>query len=314
MTMKKLIYLTLIALATNCTFAQNSTDEHEWVATVKIVDESGSPVGRANIRVGYYTNNTSVNIEGLTDSNGVFVAAHSTSIRGYAMYELGFVIEKEGYYKTWSTRDLGINYDVAKWNPTVTMVLKKIGKPIAMSAKIYPLGLKLPEYNKKIGYDLMVGDWVGPYGKGVTTDVFFEKDYTNVSSSEYYSKIIVAFPKTGDGIQVYIIPDSEKGSDLHSPHEAPIDGYQPELTRETSAQPGQPSKCEHDPNRIYLFRVRTAIDDRGNIVSAHYGKIYGDFMQFTYYLNPTPNDRNIEFDPKQNLIHNLKSFERVTAP
>jgi hypothetical protein len=37
-------------------------------------------------------------------------------------------------------------------------------------------------------------------------------------------------------------------------------------------------------------------------------------MQFTYYLNPTPNDRNIEFDPKQNLIHNLKSFERVTAP
>ena len=69
-----------------------------------------------------------------------------------------------------------------------------------------------------------------------------------------------------------------------------------------------------DPNRNYFFRVRTAKDHEGNIVSAHYGKIYGDFMQFTYYLNPTPNDRNIEFDPKQNLLGGLQSFEQVSAP
>ncbi len=56
------------------------------------------------------------------------------------------------------------------------------------------------------------------------------------------------------------------------------------------------------------------MDERGNIVSAHYGKIYGDFMQFSYYLNPTPNDRNVEFDPKQNLLKNLKSDEGVSAP
>jgi hypothetical protein len=47
---------------------------------------------------------------------------------------------------------------------------------------------------------------------------------------------------------------------------------------------------------------------------AHYGKIYGDFMNFTYYLNPTPNDRNVEFDPKRNLFTNLKDDERVTMP
>jgi hypothetical protein len=44
-----------------------------------------------------------------------------------------------------------------------------------------------------------------------------------------------------------------------------------------------------------------------------YWKIYGDFMQFRYYLNPTPNDRTVEFDPKQNLLGGLKSFERVNA-
>lgn len=35
---------------------------------------------------------------------------------------------------------------------------------------------------------------------------------------------------------------------------------------------------------------------------------------FTYYLNPTPNDRNIEFDPKRNLFTNLSSSEEVRDP
>jgi hypothetical protein len=77
---------------------------------------------------------------------------------------------------------------------------------------------------------------------------------------------------------------------------------------------GQLSKFEYDANRIYLLRVRAVLDQSGNIVSAHYGEIYGDFMQFAYYLNPTPNDRNIEFDPKQNLLGGLQSFKGVRLP
>jgi hypothetical protein len=30
--------------------------------------------------------------------------------------------------------------------------------------------------------------------------------------------------------------------------------------------------------------------------------------------DPTPNDRNIEFDPKRSLFTNLKPDERVTEP
>jgi hypothetical protein len=37
-------------------------------------------------------------------------------------------------------------------------------------------------------------------------------------------------------------------------------------------------------------------------------------MQFRYYLNPTPNDRNMECDPKQNLLKGLKSSEQVREP
>ena len=69
-----------------------------------------------------------------------------------------------------------------------------------------------------------------------------------------------------------------------------------------------------DEYRNYYFRVRTKLDENGNVVSARYGKIYGDFMQFSYYFNPTPNDRNVEFDPKQNLMTNLKPDEGVNEP
>ena len=52
--------------------------------------------------------------------------------------------------------------------------------------------------------------------------------------------------------------------------------------------------------------IRTA---QGDIISAHYTKIMGDIrlaaqgsLHFTYYFNPTANDRNLEFDPTQNLF------------
>jgi hypothetical protein len=68
------------------------------------------------------------------------------------------------------------------------------------------------------------------------------------------------------------------------------------------------------------------LDENGNVKSALFGKISGNFklyagtikphsgMGFDYYLNPTPNDHNLEFDPKHNLSTNLKLLEGVNAP
>jgi hypothetical protein len=309
--MKYYTWLALLLSVSGCAFAQINAPQHTWNITLKIVDESGQPVAGVKADVGFFINSQPASLNGLTDTNGIFTASHTAASD---LNELGFTAVKTDYYTTRKVHMLYPPYDPAKWNIDQTLVLKKIGKPIGMYAKKYVTGLKLPEFNKKIGFDLMVGDWVGPFGKGITGDITFEQNYTNTSSREYYSKLTVSFPKSGDGIQVYTIPDSAIESGLRSPHEAPTNNYQPELTRETSAHPGQSSKFDYDPSRIYLFRVRTVKDNEGNIVSAHYGKIYGDFMQFGYYLNPTPNDRNVEFDPKQNLLGGLKPLEQVTAP
>jgi hypothetical protein len=124
----------------------------------------------------------------------------------------------------------------------------------------------------------------------------------------------VSFPNPGDGIQEFAVPDVEKGSELRSPHGAPADGYQQQWVQTDNRKPNSPIETNRDPNRNYFFRVRTVLDERGNVKSAHYGKFYGDFMQFQYYLNPTPNDRNVEFAPGQGLLKGLQSFEQVNVP
>lgn len=181
-----------------------------------------------------------------------------------------------------------------------------------MYAKRVNLGI--PEFNKPLGFDLIIGDWVAPYGSGLNTDIIFTGRLDKRAANDSDYTLTVSFPRVGDGIQEFTIPESEKGSELRSPHEAPAEGYKAEWVQTKTRRPGKQLQTNWDMNRNYFFRVRTKLDDKGNVVSARYGKIYGDFMTFSYYLNPTPNSRNIEFAPTQNLIHSLKFDESVSAP
>jgi hypothetical protein len=60
-------------------------------------------------------------------------------------------------------------------------------------------------------------------------------------------------------------------------------------------------------------------------VSALYGKLWEGFqigaensnkciVRLSYYLNPTPLDRNMEFDLKRNLLKNVGEFEEPRRP
>ena len=70
---------------------------------------------------------------------------------------------------------------------------------------------------------------------------------------------------------------------------------------------------DKNTDRAYAFRIRSRRNENGELVEAYYGKIYGDFefegndrrglvsVKFLYYLNPTPLDRNLEWDIRNNL-------------
>jgi hypothetical protein len=304
---KNYIFLILVGITINYACAQT---KHEWKVTLKVVDDDGQPVTSAKAGVGYYTNRMGASIKGLTDTNGIFTASH-LSYGG----EIGFSVEKSGYYTTRGSYILGFTYDPEKWSPSQTIVLKKIGKPIPMYAKSVNLGM--PVFDKPVGYDLEVGDWVGPYGKGVNADILFTGHFNNQTNNESDYILTVNFPNPADGLQEFtatVFAQEGPFSELRSSHEAPFDGYQPKWVQTNNRIPGRPTETNRDMHHNYYIRVRTKMDHQGNVVSAHYGKIYGDFMQFKYYLNPTVSDRNIEFDPKQNLIQGLKFDEGVSAP
>jgi hypothetical protein len=297
MIMKFRIGLALLLFISTCAFAQTNITRHQWNVTLKVVDESGNPIFAVNTSIGYFVNSQPASFDGLTDANGMFAASHS-AISDFN--ELGFEASKSGFYTTRMAHMLFPPYSPSKWDIAQTLVLKKIAKPTAMYSKQIN-SLKFPEYNKNIGYDLMVGDWIAPYGKGINADMLFIEKHTGPQSGYILS---VSFSNVGDGIQEFTLSDNEKKSDLRSAHEAPENGYQPTASQMHTT----------NPSRGFYFRIHTKLDETGNVVSAHYGKIYGDLAQFTYYYNPTPNDRSIEFDPKQNLLGGLKSTEQVTAP
>jgi hypothetical protein len=253
---------------------------------------------------------TTDKVEGLTDTDGLLMTSHEAN----GSIALGFGVEKVGFYSARQGYELAqrAESDPARWNPKVTLLLRKIGHPISMYAKRVNLGM--PVFDKPVGFDLMVGDWIAPYGKGLSADILFTGHLDKMSDGALDYTLTVSFPNTGDGIQEFKISELEQTSALRSAHEAPIEGYSARWTQTDNRKPGRPAVTSRDENRSFYYRVRTVLDEKGKVKSALYGKIYGDFMQFQYYLNPTPSDRNVEFDSRHNLVQALKPDEKVQSP
>jgi hypothetical protein len=279
-----------------------------WAATVKVADERGQTVPGAAVSIIYYVppkldQDPSLSwqkVEGVTDAKGIFVTSHRDS-----SLRLGFEVQKDGYYRT---RD-GLDFTVqTNRQLTLNLVVKKIIHPVPMYANRVDFvhAKKLP-LDKPIGFDLMAGDWVAPYGKGAQTFMFATWNWhaDKDDSRGYEDKLSISFPHAGDGIQEFDSPGppGSAGSDLRSPQEAPQNGYQPQLIKIHSWHPARPGTNTYDHiHKNYFLRVQTVLDDQGHVKSALYGKIYGDFDDaFWTLLNPEPNSRSVEFDPKHNL-------------
>ena len=127
------------------------------------------------------------NYSGRTDENGKYtVESHSGG-------SSEIVITKEGFYPSrpeveW---DGNLNSDIDNlkkfgfrpWNHEVHVVLKRIGKPIPMIVR-YSGFHSAPKFGEDIGFDLLVGDWVKPNGKGVVSDLLIRFD--SMFTSEAY--------------------------------------------------------------------------------------------------------------------------------
>ncbi len=201
------------------------------------------------------------------------------------------------------------------WNLLRIITLQKIGKQIPMYGKRL-LPLSFPSEKPPWGYDLLKADWTSPYGKGEVADIVFNRTYENLgvekdgqfTSDLYHRELIMSFPGEDNGL-ILKMAERHQGVRLK---EAPLIGYKKDFmwfNEFRSRSSGY--RNNKNSNQCFYFRIRAERNEKGEIIKALYGKIvdinaFGNKFKdinFTYFVNPTPNDRNLEFDGKNNLFN-----------
>lgn len=159
---------------------------------------------------------------------------------------------------------------------------------------------------------------------GSASDFVFTLNRRYAGLHDFAVKVELRFSNPLDGIQLAELPASGRYSRFKWPREAPENGYQPTFVSSSNGKPNYGITLSAKDSDAYFFRVRT-VEQNGRIVSALYGKISGGLalapmhsktckIQLTYYLNPTSLDRNLEWDPKRNLLTGLKDDEQPREP
>ena len=312
----------LVQFNTSCLLLGQALPEAKVVVTV-LDGDTLKPVENARVRIGFRPDMPISRWykRGATNSEGVF-AARSKTINSVPIR-----VEKEKYYRSGSGAKLkSVNKLLNRWEPwpsKVTIKLRKKKNPVPMYVR--KVEGKIPVVGKPVGFDLEKGDWVKPFGKGEVADFVFtvKRDYK--AYLDFSLSYTLVFSNKFDGIQEYHMDATYEQSYFKWPYEAPIDGYKKKLSRYKSIHPNNDNsdiKWKIDTNfkdKIkYIYRVRTKTDGAGKIISANYGKIIGEIIVdrelsfgFTYYFNPDPKSRSLEFDPDRNLF---KDVDRRFAP
>ncbi|MCW5548113.1 MAG: hypothetical protein KIT44_04045 [Opitutaceae bacterium] len=285
--------------------------ERSFEVTFRVLDDVGQPVagaktGIAYERLGYRKPSERFGLAyGSSDENGLVTLQGKT-----AAYQIAYGAERAGHYPVSSLyhRFTGSTWRRWQpWNPTIEVVLKRIRNPVPMYAR--RVSASLPKLDEPVGYDFMAGDWVAPYGRGQNTDMVFRGKLRQGGDRDFDWELLVTFSNPGDGLQRFS-PGPDHAA-FRSDYAAPEEGYLAEWKlRRWREGPAVREQTTFDHKAGYYFRVRTVLDEDGKVKQALYGKIYGDFFDLTYYLNPD-GTRNVEYDPQRNLLRPAGSRDRA---
>lgn len=272
-----------------------------------VVDQDGNPVEEARIRGAFWTGggmNDYVPVDGLTNTNGEYVA------EGKSRYKLRYTVSKDGYYSTngevvyVNTRSVPAVKD-GKWQPygtKRTIILKQVMNPLN-KGRLY--GLKdfaVPVFDEWIGFDFEQYAFLPPYGNGVYADAMLRFALYRPSKKEYHMKMEVSFtnqPYAGAYTMI-----KEQFSELQNVYIANTNAdYKSVLVYSYDRFPDKrPIVNKLSKEEYLVFRTRTKVDMDGNLISARYGALYGEWsfvgprgMNIPFVIfNPKPNDPSIE--------------------
>lgn len=280
------------------------------LAKVRVVvsDDNGPVAGVPVLAVGF---RRWENGRGVTDGRGEaeFIFRSFSGI-----FEVDAVME--GYYMPVSPRTTiqfhrRGRFSWEPWPTNAAVLIRKIGNPVTMYAK--DACARMDVFAQRRGFDLVIGDWVAPFGAGQTNDFVFELRREVVGGGRTNEMLHLTFTNPGDGIQSYYVPGVGKPK-LPMPALAPMEGYRGSWRTGDGLKAGEVGSergSDPDAELNYYFRVRTRSGADGRVTAGYYGKIYNGILfetdpnlnqrrpcspgiYFTYYLNPD-GTRNTEY-------------------
>ena len=336
--MKSLLPLILVPLSTYALF------DKAYVGAYVVDIETACPLAGAGITARFeddigwraWTEEAHPDIKkGITDKNGACRLSGRTNCGKCWCWvsepPIGYYIPHHGGEITYVGKSfLGV------WQPedtVVTIALQRVEHPIPLflkRAKLFDRENGIGGFdgtNAVLKYDLMVGDWLPPHGNGLFADVrmiaHLELGETVAIGRThlvtfYAFSVNIEFDGEGNGLYEKDFKGENFGIKFRvAPDSGYVSGKRIRFGLEKrivgpNISPGYFKESRDD--RCYCFRIRSRFDEKGNLVEAYYGKIYGDFKfegsnkpggfmgaEFDYYLNPKSLDRNLEWDMKNNL-------------
>jgi len=310
--MKTLIAIVLgswaYLLASGCAIAQElMMPAIPITVEAHVRNSDGNPVEGATVNLSlprYRLGDRNEKTSALTNEQGLAI------VKGIAQQDYILGAGKNGYYYTVGPhRDINDEKSREQYSAGVQKIdleLRAVRNPIKGIRKGVDR-VNLPAFDTPLGFDLEVGDWIAPYGKGKTSDfVFTVRGYFR-TLNDYDQSLTLTFSNPGDGITLFKHPE-QFGSALKWPYEAPLNGYESQrVWRKTFDGKTRTTNLDNSGETNYIFRVRTELDEHGNLRRAMHGVIssevviggnneIGRNLSFTYAVNPDWT-RNIEFDP-----------------
>ena len=284
-------------------------------ATFKIFDDWGAPVTNACLEIltprDAYTLSWNRSIPQTehftrTDKKGIASCSFASPQRLFTLYvrATGFYPERRSNISFGSTNEIN-----------VPILMRKIIKPVEM-IKTKLVCLPFPSEKGTFYVDLEKGDWVLPGRKGVTPDLKIEYEYRD-SEGRTGSNAKIIFLSGGaykrKKIDSYCF-QSEYAVDTNEVFNA---SFQHSLSFDTKGYGNRIASLALEKDEYLVFRTRVVRDKDGKIVSANYGKIYGEiaaFRNFGYrrcFFNPVPNDVGLEeMEAYEVYKSNLNSAKR----
>ena len=340
----KIKSILIACLLTNYLLANASLDpafRKKTEVALTVVDEDGVAIEEVDYWI-WYSNPFAPNKEGY-EFTGKTNAEGKLTTKAISPFGVLIRLQKEGFYSYGTGVAEEYRSRPQPKEHEETIALRRILDPIPLHAKNNVVGrgeaYPIPVKDEWIGFDFEQGDWLEPHGEGKQADILFRyqnefmgfliKSYNSIE--ERRDAIRNKFERLGepfneevfrrvagkwDGILEIAFPGEKEGiievdeefilqSELHLPHKAPEEGYL--ATRSYSVDHKNRVRPRKDMG--FFLRTRVILDEDGEIKSANYAKIHGDFdfspvgfIRFAYYYNPIPNDRNLEFDTKHNLF------------